>query len=144
MKKKCAFATPFRHRDMSVSNELFSRSAKIQFSALAIFAVLACVLLFSVSGCSASTLLIGKWQDKNGNVLEIKDDYTFESKIEVNGVVEELSGSWGWKEGTSAINFETEDGRVLLSLFEVNGGILNITWATDPTTSELLHLQKVE
>lgn len=122
---------------------------------IAIVAVFAVLLSFFV-GCSASTLLYGVWQDAEGNVLELHNDFTFVSEISVGGTSEKLEGTWSWPAGSNQINFfvATADGVevhsadggqvILLSLFEINGGILKITWATDSVNTELLTLQKTE
>jgi len=113
---------------------------------LAMIAVVA-VLLSFFAGCSASTLLVGKWGDKDGNTLEIINDaengQVFNSEISVGGVSEKLTGSWAWAEGSDAINFYVTDGRILLSMFEIDGGVLRITWATSPSSSELLTMMRI-
>ena len=132
------------------------KAEKTQAAKILVVLAVAAVLLSFFAGCSASTLLYGVWQDPNGNVLELHDDSTFLSKISVAGVSEELEGTWVWPEGSNTINFHvatadgvevyTQDGGevVLLSFFEINGGILKITWATDAVNTELLRLQKTE
>ncbi len=102
------------------------------------------IALLSLTGCSSSTLLIGTWQDSKGNSIEFAEDGTFKSEIAVAGISEELTGTYAWASGTTAINFYVTDGRVLLSVFEIDGGFLNMTWATDTTTTESLSLQKVK
>ncbi len=114
---------------------------------LAVFAV-AVIFMSFFAGCSSSTLLVGKWADRNGNTLEIINDeengQIFNSEIAVGGISEQLTGTWGWAEGSDAINFFTTDGRVLLSMFEINGGILTITWATSANDSEILTMMRTK
>ncbi|MCR4790664.1 MAG: hypothetical protein K5839_06255 [Treponemataceae bacterium] len=114
----------------------------------AVFSIITLILIaglaMSFVGCGNSTLLIGKWGDRNGNVLEILEDKTFTSEIAVGGVSETLVGSWEWVEGNDAINFLCEDGRVLLSFFEIDGGILTMTWTTNNVDSEILTLMRIE
>jgi len=111
---------------------------------LIVAAMMSFVALLSFTGCSSSTLLIGTWQDSKGNEIEFVEDGTFNSSIAVGGITEELSGTFAWQEGSTAINFYVSDGRILLSVFEINGGILKMSWATDTSTTELLSLQKIK
>ena len=119
------------------------KNVVVSIKTVAIFAVFAIFLSVFV-GCSSSTLLIGTWSNENGDTLEIVEDGTFNSEIEVGGVSEQLTGTWNWKEGSDLINFICENGNVLLSSFEVNGGILTILWAPDSANSEIKTFMKIK
>lgn len=95
-----------------------------------------------IISCYSPNPIYGKWADNIGNVISFFPDLTFSSKIYDTSLTQsDYSGSYNVIENIMVFN--QNDGRTIMTEWDIRGSILYITWTTEYGETISLSLYRI-